>query len=85
MLTIKQINEYFAELEKQILSGLIKQRLILTREWTKQFHSEAGVYLIREKGIICYVGETGSMRERMRDLLNSQNHVIRRNIGEFII
>jgi hypothetical protein len=39
------------------------------------------VYLIRESGIICYVGETGSIRERMRDLMNTQNHVIRRSIG----
>ena len=80
-MTTQEINKYLHRIEKKLLSESIRQNIVLTREWTKQFPADAGVYLIRENGEICYVGETGSIRARMTDLLNTQNHVIRRTIG----
>jgi len=80
-MTIQQVHTYLHDLEKSLTSEKIIQKIQLTRIWANQFPIHAGVYLIREKGVISYVGETGSIRERMKDLLNTQNHVIRRNIG----
>lgn len=80
-MTQQEIKKYLQELEQKLLSDKNRQSIELTREWTKQFPTEAGVYLIRENGQISYVGETGSIRARMADLLNTQNHVIRRTIG----
>lgn len=80
-MTTDEINNYLQGLEQKLLADKNQQRITLTRNWTKQFSTFAGVYLIRENGQICYVGETGSIRARMADLLNTQNHVIRRTIG----
>jgi len=80
-MTTQEIKKYLRGLEQKLLSDKNRQSIKLTREWTRQFPTEAGVYLIRESGQISYVGETGSIRARMADLLNTQNHVIRRTIG----
>lgn len=80
-ITDKQIALYFAFQEKQLLLSKNSRKIELTREWTRKFPREAGVYVIREGKKICYVGETGSIRGRMADLLNTRNHVIRRSIG----
>ncbi|MBB6004900.1 GIY-YIG nuclease family protein [Arcicella rosea] len=80
-MTPQEIKIYLQELEKKLLSDNNRKSIKLTRDWTKQFPTDAGVYLIRESGEISYVGETGSIRARMADLLNTQNHVIRRTIG----
>jgi hypothetical protein len=76
-----KILKYLASMEKQLLSKSSERTIELTRAWTKTFPIDAGVYLLRENGIISYVGETGSIRGRMSDFLNTRNHVIRKNIG----
>jgi hypothetical protein len=76
-----EIQGYLASLEKRILSKKNEKPVELTNDWAKTFPIHAGVYLIKENGVICYVGETGSIRARMRDLLRTTNHVIRRSIG----
>lgn len=80
-MTQQEIKTYLQGLERKLLSDKNRQRITLTRDWTKQFSTSAGVYIVRENGQISYVGETGSIRARMSDLLNTQNHVIRRTIG----
>ena len=80
-MTQEQIKSYLEELEIKLCSESEQHSIELNRVWARQFPVDAGVYLIRENGIICYVGETGSISERMADLLNTKNHVIRRNIG----
>ncbi len=77
----EEVEKYFQVLETELVSEKNWQYIRLTREWTKQFPTAAGVYAIRENGQLAYVGETGSIRARMNDLLNTQNHVIRRTIG----
>lgn len=81
-MTKTEIEEYLLKLEHKLLFESDKIQVQLTRDWTKQFPLEAGVYIFREDGEICYVGETGSLKGRMTDILNTQNHTIRRNIGE---
>lgn len=81
-MTREQITDYLTELENQLIHGTVKQTIQLSRDWVKQFPANAGVYLIRENEEICYVGETGAIKARMGDLLDTRNHVIRRNIGK---
>jgi len=82
-MTKTEIEEYLLKLEHKLLIEAEKHTIELTREWARNFPDEAGVYLFREDGEICYIGETGNLRGRMSDILNTQNHTIRRNIGAY--
>jgi len=53
----------------------------LTRAWARTFPKRSGVYSIFDKRELVYVGESGSVRGRMMDLLDSRHHVLRRNLG----
>ena len=53
----------------------------MTRSWASNFASAPGVYIFRDKKEIIYVGETGNLRGRMKDMIDTRNHVLRRNIG----
>lgn len=85
MLDIFQFNS-LESFYKAILEELLKKdnrkKIALTRIWTKQFNAQKGVYLIFEKDNPIYVGETGSLKGRMADLLNTKNHNLRRLLGE---
>lgn len=76
------IESYFKAISKELYKKEKKKKIILTREWTKQFDKLRGVYFIFEKEELKYVGETGSLNGRMADLLNTKNHTLRRSIGE---
>ena len=76
-----QIEEYLIKLENDLLNNSEKLEIELSRNWANSFPNEAAVYLFREDGEICYVGETGSIKGRMNDILNTKNHTLRRNIG----
>lgn len=76
----QRIENYLAKLENELING--EWKLVETiPNWAEQFFSDAGVYAVREEGQICYVGETGSIKKRMRDLLDTRNHSLRRTIG----
>jgi len=51
------------------------------KEWLKQFPTNPGVYCIFEGKDLIYSGETGSLKGRMRDLLDTRNHTLRRQLG----
>lgn len=56
--------------------------ITLSRDWANQkVPNEPGVYAVFEGGNLVYVGESGSLRDRMIDLLDSRHHQLRRNIG----
>lgn len=80
-MTKTEIEEYLLKLEHKLLIESERNSIELTREWAKSFPNESAVYLFREEGEICYVGETGSLRGRMTDILNTKNHTVRRNLG----
>jgi len=80
-MTKTEIEEYLLKLEHKLLIESERITIELTREWAKTFPNESAVYLIREEGEICYVGESGSIRGRMNDILNTKNHTLRRNLG----
>lgn len=54
----------------------------LTRDWARTFPVDSGVYALFENGTPVYFGETGSLRARVMDMLNSQHHTVRRALGE---
>lgn len=76
-----QIEKYLTELEDKLIFHSERKEIILTRNWANSFPPESAVYLFRENNEVCYVGETGSLRGRMNDILNTKNHTIRRNFG----
>ena len=80
-MTKTEIEEYLIKLEHKLLIESESHSINLTRDWAKSFPNESAVYLFREDGEICYVGETGSLRGRMTDILNTKNHTVRRNLG----
>lgn len=76
----KRIDDYLAGLEEKVLNG-DRDSIVISRTWPSRFTSEAGVYVVREEGEICYVGESVNLKKRMADLLDSRNHSLRRKIG----
>ncbi|MGJ7033717.1 hypothetical protein [Niabella hirudinis] len=80
-MTKEAINQYLDKLEGKLLNCSAQIPIELSRAWTGQFPDEAAVYIFREDDAICYVGETGSLRGRMNDILNTKNHTVRRNLG----
>ena len=80
-MTKEEINNYLKELEQELCSENNRKSVEMTREWAKKFPDAEGVYLVWENGKICYVGETGYIRGRMYDLLNTRHHTIRRTVG----
>ncbi len=78
------IEDYLMKLEYELINGnwsLVK----ISEEWIRSFDTEAGVYAVKEEGKICYVEETRSIRERMKDLLDTRNHLLRRAIRNKIL
>ncbi len=81
LMTKTQIEEYLISLENELLNNSEQRKIELNRNWANSFPDESAVYLFRESGEICYVGETGSIQGRMNDILNTKNHTLRRNLG----
>lgn len=52
-----------------------------SRAWARQFPQDSGVYSVFEFGELIYVGESGSIQGRMRDLFDTRNHTLRRSLG----
>ena len=80
-MTKTQVEEFLVKLENQLLNNSEQKKIELSRNWANSFPNDAAVYLFRENGEICYVGETGSIKGRMNDILNTKNHTLRRNLG----
>jgi len=69
-------------LEDRLLNQAEQTPVELTSAWVSQFPDKAAVYILREDGEVVYAGETGSLKGRMNDLLTTQNHTLRRNLGK---
>lgn len=80
-MTKTEIQKYLQKLENQLLREEPRNSIDLNRAWANKFPNVAAVYIFREGDEVCYVGETGSFKGRMNDILNTKNHTIRRNIG----
>jgi hypothetical protein len=81
MLEEKQIESYLREMENKLVKHKKRKKTELSNDWANGFPDEPGVYVAFENGDVVYVGETGNIRARMKDLLDSRHHSLRRNIG----
>ena len=68
-MTKTEIEEYLLKLEHKLIIESERKPIRLTRDWANSFPNQSAVYLFREEGEICYVGESGSIRGRMNDIL----------------
>lgn len=73
--------KYLKELSEKFLDPDNFSQVILTRQWANTIPSQAGVYAFKENEKVVYVGETGNLRGRIKDLLDSRHHTLRRSIG----
>lgn len=73
---------YLQSLKHSLLDPDNWRPITLTREWVELAPDEAGVYVLKHMGELVYVGETGNLRGRMQDLLNSRQHSVRRTLGK---
>jgi hypothetical protein len=76
MLSEDQISSHINNIIEMLLSAP-KQDISLI----STFPNERGVYLLWENEELVYVGETGSIQKRMKDLRNTFNHQVRRSIA----
>ena len=74
------VSDYLDKLLNELLNSN-RHKIELTRSWASQFPNTPGVYIFRSGDKIVYAGETGSIRGRMKDLIDTRNHTIRRSIG----
>ena len=72
---------YLETLKDKLLHPNNFTQVTLTRQWANTIPSKAGVYAFKQDNKVVYVGETGNLRGRMKDLLDSRHHTIRRSIG----
>ncbi|MEH7130711.1 hypothetical protein V7103_21175 [Neobacillus drentensis] len=79
------------ENDKTLLENLIKEvenilpanpkYELYSEQWYVNAPDVAGCYFVWEGEHLVYIGETGNLRKRMRDLKNTLNHTLRRKIG----
>jgi hypothetical protein len=75
------IKKYLTTLQDQLINKSDRVKIELTRVWATDFPSAPGVYIFCDKKKVIYVGETGNLRGRMKDMIDTRNHVLRRNLG----
>jgi excinuclease UvrABC nuclease subunit len=73
--------EYLDFIFNELVNNTHPQKILLTREWAAKFPSKPGCYIFRDKSKVIYVGETGNLKGRMQDILDTRRHVLRRTIG----
>jgi hypothetical protein len=76
------INNYLQNLRAKLVEPANWHPIVMTRQWTSTIPNTPGVYILRESDQTVYVGETGNLRGRMNDLLDSRHHTVRRTIGK---
>ena len=75
------IQKCLLAMEKQLLDPSLRISFSSTRSNHKHVPNFAGVYALFEDDQIIYVGETGSLQGRCKDLCDTRNHSLRRSIG----
>lgn len=75
------IESHFNAIKRHLVNNKNRVAFILSRDWCKTIPRDAGVYCFFIDNKLAYVGETGCLRKRMSDLLDTRNHTLRRSIG----
>ena len=81
MIEIKQQMQLIKDISVDVMNQK-SIKIILNREWLKQFEKKASVYCLFNNDKIVYVGETKNLRKRMNNLFYTTQHILRRKIGE---
>jgi hypothetical protein len=82
MITEQFVNDIIGHYSKELMDNAKRHPIALTRAWASTFPHVAGIYAIFLENEIVYIGETGMISARLRDLLDSRNHTLRRNMGK---
>lgn len=82
-MTKAEVEEYLIELEEELLFKNGEQAIELTKEWAKAFPGQGAVYLFREAGKVCYVGECARLSRGMLDFLDTRRSLMRRRVGDY--
>lgn len=82
MITEQFVHEVIEHYSKELMDNAKRSPMSLTRAWASSFPKDAGIYAIFLQNEIVYIGETGMISARLRDLLDSRNHTLRRNMGK---
>jgi hypothetical protein len=82
MLMRRSVRQRLERLEADVLA-VAPRPLFAAHDWTRDIPTDPGVYVLWDSrsGDVVYVGETASLRLRMRDLGRSVNHTCRRKIA----
>lgn len=78
----KIIKAEFDRIEEHFFNTENWQSISLNRSWANSQPKEAGVYMLFEDGKPVYVGETGNISGRIKDMLDTRHHTVRRSLGE---
>lgn len=79
---LEEVKALLTKYEEDLLSPEGRMNIELNSEWFKGIANSAGVYAIFDSKRPIYIGETGSLRKRTKDLRDTRNHTLRRLIGE---
>lgn len=82
-LSNKNIKEIIKNAEKVLLNQP-KIAFTFDRKWSSSFPNNGGVYLVFDKGVLIYVGESANVKERMKDFKRTVNHTFRRKLGKHL-
>lgn len=74
------IEEYFNDIKNYLLDK--NNRKIYIHERNQCHETNSGVYCFFIDNKVSYIGETGCLKKRINDLLNTRNHTFRRIFGE---
>lgn len=82
-LTFGQIEDLKADAEHTLINRPeLRHRFDNSDAWHHLFPDAPGVYAIFIGDKLVYVGESGNLRARMRDLRETRNHTFRRHHGK---
>ncbi len=86
LLTDTELRGALFAAEKE-LNEFNKIKFVRTKDWRNEFILDfPGVYALYERigddYVLLYIGETGSLKERMSDICRTVNHTFRRQLGQ---
>lgn len=73
--------QYLQDQKAKLLNTSNWKKIAFSKEWLFEVPESAGVYVLKRKKEIVYVGETGNLRKRMKELSETRHHILRRTIG----
>ncbi len=78
----KQDADKLSRYIEQLAENLVNPTNAVPLIRAASFPDKPGVYCIFEREELIYVGETGSLKARMKDIFRTVNHSFRRSLGK---